>query len=251
MSDLNSIGGIHYEMMKRCYNEKSIMWNTYGAKGITVCDEWHDRNIFRTWASENGYKKGLRLQRKDSNIGYVPDNCYFGEKYKDRGVSKAYQIKKSARRKIMEECGTIHPRKNERLSVTHTSMYNRCTNKKHDNYKNYGGRGIKMCDEWSGKYGYSHFFKWANENGYIEGLTIDRIDVNGNYCPENCRFITMAEQSRNRRNTINIIYKGNKIILADLKNIFGINTGKIRKYIDKQNMEVDDLVEKYLNGCLK
>ena len=65
MSDLNSIGGLHYEMMKRCYNEKSVMYNCYGAKGITVCKEWHDRDIFRKWCNENGYVKGLLAKYLD------------------------------------------------------------------------------------------------------------------------------------------------------------------------------------------
>ena len=79
MADLNSIGGIHYEMMRRCYNEKSIAYKDYGAKGIVVCEEWHDRENFRKWSHENGYVKGLRLNRIDSKGNYTPDNCVFGE----------------------------------------------------------------------------------------------------------------------------------------------------------------------------
>ena len=60
MADLNTIGGLHYEMMRRCYNETSVAYKDYGAKGITVCLEWHDRENFRKWAIENGYEKGLR-----------------------------------------------------------------------------------------------------------------------------------------------------------------------------------------------
>lgn len=66
MADLNSIGGLHYEMMRRCYNPKSIAFKSYGAKGIKVCEEWHDRDNFRKWCNENGYTKGLRLNRIDS-----------------------------------------------------------------------------------------------------------------------------------------------------------------------------------------
>lgn len=80
MADLNSIGGLHYEMMRRCYNPKSIAFKSYGAKGIKVCEEWHDRDNFRKWCNENGYTKGLRLNRIDSTKDYCPENCVLGNK---------------------------------------------------------------------------------------------------------------------------------------------------------------------------
>ena len=75
MASLDTIGGLHYEMMRRCYNPKSIAFKSYGAKGIKVCEEWHNRDNFRKWCNENGYVKGLRLNRIDNNKGYSPDNC--------------------------------------------------------------------------------------------------------------------------------------------------------------------------------
>lgn len=78
MADLNSIGGIHYEMMKRCYNEKSVMYSTYGAVGITVCEEWSGKDgffNFRKWANENSWVKGLTLDRENNDKGYSPSNC--------------------------------------------------------------------------------------------------------------------------------------------------------------------------------
>ena len=64
-------------------------------------------------------------------------------------------------------------------------------------YRYYGGRGIKICDDWL--YSYTSFREWALSNGYTENLTIDRVNPDGNYCPENCRWATMAEQNRNKR----------------------------------------------------
>ena len=73
----------------------------------------------------------------------------------------------------------------------------RCYNKHDRRYPLYGGRGIRMCDEWL--MSFRTFAEWAYGHGYRTGLSLDRIDNDGNYCPENCRFVTMDEQKRNRR----------------------------------------------------
>jgi hypothetical protein len=75
-------------------------------------------------------------------------------------------------------------------------MLQRCENPNNTAYKNYGARGISVCDEW---HDYPTFKEWAMENGYSEELTLDRIDVNGNYEPSNCRWTTHSVQMSNRR----------------------------------------------------
>lgn len=88
------------------------------------------------------------------------------------------------------------------------SMYCRCYYPSTNQYKNYGGRGIKVCDEWKKVEGFLRFYKWALENGYKENLTLDRINVNGNYEPSNCRWITHKEQSNNRTNNVYYTFNG-------------------------------------------
>lgn len=108
-----------------------------------------------------------------------------------------------------DNCGCIKkPRKckhgysNTRLHGIWIGMKQRCLNKSNSSYHNYGGRGITVCDEWLGKNGAQNFIHWALNNGYKDDLTIERIDVNKGYSPDNCRWVTKQEQSENKRNTV-------------------------------------------------
>ena len=85
-------------------------------------------------------------------------------------------------------------------------MRHRCYDTNNEKYKNYGARGIVVCEEW--RYSFEPFFKWAMANGYQKGLTIDRINVNGNYEPSNCRWTTLLIQARNKTNNKMITYNG-------------------------------------------
>ncbi len=100
---------------------------------------------------------------------------------------------------------TKHGHGHSRLYNVWVGIKQRCYYTNSNSYKYYGGRGITICDEWL--HDFQAFHDWAIANGYDEvaergGCTIDRIDVNGNYEPDNCRWVTMKEQSYNRRNTV-------------------------------------------------
>lgn len=102
----------------------------------------------------------------------------------------------------------------ERLHRSYADMKKRCENPHSKNYNNYGGRGIRVCTEW--KNSFDSFKKWALKNGYADGLTLDRTNVNGNYEPSNCRWVSVKEQNNNRRNNIVVTYNGETMTLHEL-----------------------------------
>lgn len=101
----------------------------------------------------------------------------------------------------------------------------RCYYKKHDRYQNYGGRGIKVCDEW--KNDFSRFKDWALKNGYDDELTIDRIDNDADYSPSNCRWITNSQQQKNRSDTLKVKINGIEKTLEQWCEIKGVKKGTV------------------------
>lgn len=110
--------------------------------------------------------------------------------------------------------------KKERLYRIWAYMKQRCYRENDINYTNYGGRGIGVCDEWRNDY--TAFRDWALNNGYDDSLSIDRIDVNGDYEPNNCRWATAKEQARNRRSNRYITYNGETMLLVEWAERFGL-----------------------------
>lgn len=118
-------------------------------------------------------------------------------------------------------------------SITQSRLYHiwigikdRCGNENNSSFRYYGGRGISVCEEW--KHDFATFRDWALSNGYDDKLTIERVDNNGNYCPENCTFATMKQQSNNRRNGAYLSYGGKTHTIAEWSDILGINQQKFR-----------------------
>lgn len=134
--------------------------------------------------------------------------------------------------------------KDMKLYGIYQCMKQRCFNKNDINYKNYGGRGISVCDEWVGKNGFDNFYKWAISAGYDDSKgrfeqSIDRIDVNKDYSPDNCKFSTMEEQCYNKRNTVKLEYNGGIYNLKELSELCQISADTLYQRIIRYNWSVD------------
>lgn len=113
-----------------------------------------------------------------------------------------------------------HGMTKHRLYKIFNGIKTRCTNDKNNRFSRYGGRGISICKEWTDDY--INFHNWAMSNGYKEGLSIERINNDGNYEPNNCEWIEFKEQCKNRKNTIRVLYKDKIYCLMDFSKIVNI-----------------------------
>lgn len=149
----------------------------------------------------------------------------------------------SLRRGDIKSCGCLkneltskrfkkHGLKNHKLYGVRIKFISRCYNNNDKDYKNYGGRNIKVCKEWRNDF--KTFYDWSLNNGYKEGLTIERIDVNGNYSPNNCKWIHNSEQSLNWRRSLKFTYKN--------------ETKDIRYFSNKYNIKYNTLRGRLQNG---
>lgn len=147
-----------------------------------------------------------------------------------------------------ESCGCLRERTSRKLLTTHglseTRIYKiykgmkaRTTNENATEYKNYGGRGIKVCDEWINDF--KAFYDWSINNGYKDGLTIDRIDVNGNYEPSNCRWATIKEQANNRTNNHFITYNGETHTMKQWSEKLNIDYKRLWSRINRYHWSIE------------
>lgn len=128
-----------------------------------------------------------------------------------------------------------HGKSRSRIYSTYLGMKGRCYNPNEYAYEWYGNKGIKLCDEWLGENGFMNFYNWAILNGYNDSLSIERIDINKNYCPENCKWIPLSEQLLNTSKTIKIESNGNIISVKELSKKYNIPKNTIYSRIKKLN----------------
>ena len=175
-----------------------------------------------------------RVENNKYNKARFKCRCHCGKEFNCVGSSLKSGNTKS--------CGCLSRSNRRTHGGTGTKLYyvwhdmiRRCHNINHKNYKRYGHRGIKVCLDW--KSDFSNFKQWAVNNGYKEGLTIDRIDNDGDYEPSNCRWVDMKVQGNNRSNTIKVYYDGEVIKLSELAEI--------------NNIDYFEIYEEYRKGKLQ
>jgi hypothetical protein len=132
---------------------------------------------------------------------------------------------------------TSHGLINTRQYKIWTAMKARCNAKNNISYKYYGAKGIKVCNEW--EHSFETFYNWAMVNGYADDLTIDRIDSSKDYCPENCRWISISEQQSNRSNNNLITYNGKTQILSDWAVELGIDRKILSQRISSYHWDIE------------
>lgn len=126
------------------------------------------------------------------------------------------------------------------LYRAYKNMIQRCTNPNHPRYKDWGGRGISVCKEWTDDI--QSFFEWAQASGYKNGLTIERIDNDKGYSPENCRWATPSEQQHNKRNTKYIELNGETRSILEWAELSGVNANRINTRYFKLNWTAYDAI---------
>lgn len=170
----NKLFKIWLRLKSICDIQTSTEYKYFGAIGVKVDNEWKEFIDFQSWAYKSGYVDGLTIKRYRSYENFCSNNCYW--------IDKSYS--------------------KTRLYKIWSGMFTRCYNTKFKQYCVYGGRGIKICNEWKI---FKNFYDWSLSNGYTDDLTIDKIDNNFHYCPENCRWATQKEQNESRHNNRQIL----------------------------------------------
>lgn len=132
-----------------------------------------------------------------------------------------------------------------RLYVCWKSMKSRCYYENDVAFERYGGRGIKVSKEWRDDF--LAFREWALKNGYEDNLTLDRIDSNGNYEPNNCRWLTLAAQQSNRSDTIHLEFNGKNQTLTEWAHEIGISVAQLSKRL-KNGMSIEDAITTQIRG---
>ena len=158
---------------------------------------------------------------------------------------KEYSVRNSIIKRL-KSCGclqasSIKTKEDEHIQSVWRGMLSRCRNPNNSYYNDYGKRGISVCEEW---HHFRNFQKWCYENGYKIGLTIDRIDNNGNYNPSNCRFITNKEQQRNKRNNrmLKDPFDGEVLCLSALAEKYNIKITTLSNRINRSKLSVYDAI---------
>ena len=141
---------------------------------------------------------------------------------------------------LLRKKATKHGESKNRIYRIWWDMIHRCEYPGSNRYSYYGERGISVCDSWRSSF--ENFRDWALSSGYNDDLSIDRINIDGNYCPENCRWATNVQQANNRRNAKRIMYRGEEHTLAEWSRILGFPYKLVHQRITRDGKSFEEAI---------
>lgn len=207
--------------MKNLHRTNNLTGKNFGRLTVIGLDDREDRHTYWVCQCECG---NIKVARSDALVSGRTQSC---------GCIKKEQDKINLSQSRHNQFGT-------RLYTIWQKMKDRCFNDHNPAYYRYGGRGIQVCDSWKERF--ENFYDWAMNNGYQENLTLDRTDNDGNYCPENCRWVTMKEQCNNRSSNIKIKIGNATKTLTEWCEIFQIDySATLSRYNRNGCSSIDDL----------
>lgn len=243
--------GVRYLFKCDCGNEKIILKSAVITGKTKSCgclssEKSKERNFKDLHGQRFGRLVVLDSHKTIDGVTYWECICDCGNHSNVSTIKLTSGHTKSCGCLIKETTGEInktHGKSNTRLYRIYQGMKARCYRKSTHNYFRYGGRGITVCDEWLDDF--MNFYNWSMENGYSDGLSIDRIDNNGNYCPNNCRWVTATYQANNRRTSRYITVDGEKMTVAMFAKKYEINSQLfITRRMDK-GYDYRKIIEEY------
>lgn len=211
----------------RCFYLYDITGNRYGRLLVKECVQKEGKRKYKCLCDCGNEVVVLANQLKSGNTKSC--GCYKIE----NAIEKA----------------TIHGKSKTPLYMIWNGMKSRCFNKNNKHYKDYGGRGITICKDWCN---FENFYNWSVNNNYHKGLSIERIDVNDDYKPENCKWITISEQNENKRNNRLVTYNGETKPLFLLCKEKGLNYKMVLRRL-QLGWDIKEAIElpKIPTGCKK
>lgn len=174
------------------------------------------------------------------------EKIIIGQSLKSGATTSCGCLQKNAVKEFCKKSFTTHGMAKTRLNNVYHNMKARCNNKYRKEYKNYGARGISVCEAWNNNF--KIFYDWAMANGYKEDArrgecTLDRIDVNGDYEPNNCRWITNKKNCNNKRNNCYIVYNNEKHTMSEWAEIKKIKISTLSMRINKYKWSIERALE--------
>lgn len=229
---------IHWWCECECGKEQSIRASSLTSGNSKGCRECTRNNLMGKTFGRLAVIKDSGERAKNGNILWECV-CDCGKKRLVLGANLLNGQTKSCgcySTDILKKVSTKHGLskvngKKTKLFMTWDAMRQRCTNSNHASYKDYGGRGITVCPEWLNNF--KSFYDWSMDNGFSNDLSIDRIDNDKGYSPDNCRWVDAKTQIRNRRNTVTYNWKGSEYTLAELGELTGINKMTIKSRLNR------------------